>query len=55
MAVEERLVMFENADRDIQPELLKNLPWAQVCTDFVVEAQQLGQSWFDNRGEDKDV
>lgn len=48
MAVES-LVMFENADRDIQPELLISLSWEQVRADFIIEAQKLGQSWFDNQ------
>lgn len=45
MAVES-LVMFENANRDLQPEMLIELPWETVRTFFVGEAQNLGQSWF---------
>jgi hypothetical protein len=45
MAVES-LVLFENADRDPQPDLLIDLPWAQVREFFIDQAQALGQIWF---------
>jgi hypothetical protein len=34
MAVES-LVLFDNADRDLQPELLVDLPWEQVKQFFI--------------------
>jgi hypothetical protein len=45
MAVES-LVLFDNADRDLPPELLVDLPWEQVKQFFIAEAQSLGQTWF---------
>ena len=45
MAVES-LVLFENADRDIQPELFVDLPWEEVKEFFVAEAKALGLTWF---------
>ena len=50
MAVES-LVLFDNADRDLQPQLLTNVAWDQVKRFFVAEAQALGQDWFDMRKE----
>jgi hypothetical protein len=49
MAVES-LVLFENADRDVQPNLLINVPWEQVRQFFTIQAQALGQSWFGEQG-----
>lgn len=48
MAVES-LVLFENADRDLQPDLLIDLPWTQVREFFVNQAQTLGQIWFGDK------
>lgn len=45
MAVES-LVLFENADRDIQPTMLVEVAWAEVRQFFIEQAQALGQSWF---------
>lgn len=45
MAVES-LVFFENADRDLQPQLLLDLPWAVVRDFFTEQARQLGNQWF---------
>ncbi len=45
MAVES-MVLFENADRDPQPELLMDTPWEQVRQFFIAQAQSLGQAWF---------
>ncbi|MEK7786770.1 MAG: nucleotidyl transferase AbiEii/AbiGii toxin family protein [Chloroflexota bacterium] len=45
MAIES-LVQFENADRDLQPELLISLPWEQIRQFFIEQAQTLGRSWF---------
>lgn len=45
MAVES-LVFFENADRDLQPQLLLDLPWAAVRDFFTEQARQLGNQWF---------
>jgi hypothetical protein len=45
MAVES-LVLFENADRDLQPQMLLDLPWSAVRAFFIAQAQQLGNHWF---------
>jgi len=45
MAVES-LVLFENADRDVGPDLLIDLPWEQVRHFFIAQARALGQEWF---------
>ena len=45
MAVE-GMVQFENADRDVQPEMLRDIPWEDVKSFFIEQARQLGQKWF---------
>jgi predicted nucleotidyltransferase component of viral defense system len=45
MAVES-LVLFDNADRDVQPDLLLDLPWEQVRQFFIDQARDLGKTWF---------
>ena len=47
----ESLVLFDNADRDLQPQLLTNIIWDQVKQFFMSEAQALGQDWFSVRKE----
>ncbi len=42
----ESLVLFENADRDLQPTLLIDLPWEQVKQFFIAQARALGKEWF---------
>ena len=41
------LLIFENADRDFQPDLLTDLAWEQVRQFFIEQAQILGRAWFD--------
>lgn len=48
MAVES-MVLFENADRDFQPELLIEVPWEQVKRFFVDKARALGKLWFEDQ------
>lgn len=45
ISVVERMVAFDNADRDIQPELLDHLPWDAVRGYFAEEAKRLGRTW----------
>ena len=45
MAIES-LVLFDNADRDLQPQLLTNTTWDQVKQFFIAEAQSLGEEWL---------
>ncbi len=42
----ESFVLFENADRDVQPELFTDVPWPQVREFFEQQAQALAQRWF---------
>ncbi len=46
----ESLVLFDNADRDLPPQLLKAVPWEQVKQFFMAQAQALGQDWFGPQG-----
>jgi len=50
MAIES-LVLFDNADRDVQPDLLIDLPGEQVRQSFVDPAQDFGASWFGDQQE----
>jgi predicted nucleotidyltransferase component of viral defense system len=42
----ESMVLFDNADRDFQPELLIDLSWDQVRQYFIDQAKSIGQTWF---------
>lgn len=42
----ESMVLFDNAERDFQPELLIATPWEQVRQYFIDEAKSIGQTWF---------
>jgi len=48
MAIES-LVLFENADRDFQPDLLVDLPWERVREFFIEQAQTFGKPWLDGQ------
>lgn len=45
MAVE-AMVLFDNADRDLQPEIFVGPPWEQVKAFFIAQARALGEAWF---------
>ena len=45
MAVES-FVLFENAERDIQPELMIDVTWDKVREYFSEQAKLLGKKWF---------
>lgn len=45
MAVES-MVSFENADRDIPPDLLVKAPWDEVKAFFIAQVKRLGKTWF---------
>lgn len=45
MAVES-MIFFENADRDVQPLLLKETSWDQVREYFIDQVKTLGKQWF---------
>jgi hypothetical protein len=42
----EGLLQFDNADRDLQPEMLADLPWENVRRYFVEQGKLLGGDWF---------
>jgi predicted nucleotidyltransferase component of viral defense system len=42
----ESLVMFENADRDVEPELLVDLAWPDVRAAFQRLARERGEGWW---------
>ena len=42
----EALLQFDNADRDLQPEMLADLPWENVRLFFVQQVRALGADWF---------
>ncbi|HEY86261.1 MAG TPA: nucleotidyl transferase AbiEii/AbiGii toxin family protein [Chloroflexi bacterium] len=48
MAVES-LLMFENADRDLQPDMVTHITWETVRDFFISEARKLAQHWFGNK------
>jgi hypothetical protein len=48
MAVES-MVLFENADRDLQPDLLIDVPWEEVRRFFLAQARAFGERWFEDR------
>jgi predicted nucleotidyltransferase component of viral defense system len=47
LMVLESMTLFDNADRDIQPELFENIPWDQVKQFFVEQASLLSSQWFE--------
>jgi hypothetical protein len=42
----EHLALFDNGDRDIQPNLLIDVPWPEIKQFFVHEVKQLGKKWL---------
>ena len=48
----EGLVYFDNAERDVQPLLLEDVPWEEVKAFFRTEARRLGDVWL--RPEERD-
>ena len=45
MAVES-MVSFENADREIPPDLLVEAPWDEIKDFFIAQVKRLGKMWF---------
>ena len=43
----EGLLQFDNADRDLQPEMLVDLPWEHVRRYFLEVGRELGRNWFE--------
>lgn len=46
MTVLTHMVQFEKADRDVQPEMVENVPWEEVRAFFLEQAVSLGHLWF---------
>lgn len=46
LMVLESMTIFDNADRDVQPELFDNIPWVQVKQFFIQQARLLSNQWF---------
>jgi len=42
----EAMTLFDNADRDFQPELIEELNWEPVKQWFINQTQELGKKWF---------
>ena len=42
----EGLVYFDNADRDVPPLLVEDVPWEEVKVFFQTEARRLGDMWL---------
>ena len=47
----ESLVFFDNADRDLAPVLLADVPWEDVKRFFRAEARRLGERWWPETGQ----
>ncbi len=43
----EHMVLFDNADRDFQPDLLIDVPWDTVKRFFLQQAEILAKKWFE--------
>ena len=41
------LAFFANAEKDVEPELLKPVPWETVKAFFRSEAKRLGKQWLE--------
>lgn len=46
LMVLESMTLFDNADRDVQPELLHAIPWDLVKQFFIEQAHRLSNNWF---------
>ena len=46
LLVLESLTLFENADRDLQPMLIKPVPWEEVKSFFIQQGKNLAKTWF---------
>ena len=42
----EGLLQFDNAGRDLQLEMLADLPWEKVRRFFIEQSKRLGSDWF---------
>ena len=51
----ESLALFDNADRDLQPDLLVDLSWEQVREFFVAQTKAIGQAWLWDENEGRNI
>ena len=47
LMVLESMTLFDNADRDFQPLLIKSIPWEEVKSFFIQQAKNLSKIWFE--------
>lgn len=47
LMVLESMTLFDNGDRDVQPDLFENISWEQVKQFFVDQARWLSNRWFE--------
>ena len=41
------MTLFDNANRDVQPELFDNISWGEVKQFFIEQANVLSKKWFE--------
>ena len=42
----ESMILFDQADRDIQTDLIDYLPWEEIKRFFIQQSRILSQDWF---------
>jgi hypothetical protein len=42
----ESMILFDQADRDVQPDLVDYLPWEEIKSFFIQQSKLLSQNWF---------
>jgi hypothetical protein len=47
LMVLESMMLFDNADRDVQPELFDYVSWDEVKQFFIEQANLLSEKWFE--------
>ncbi len=47
LMVLESMTLFDNANRDVQPELFDNISWGEVRQFFIEQANVLSKKWFE--------
>jgi hypothetical protein len=46
----EHMLAFENADRDVQPQMIEEVSWEEVRQYFMTRAASLGKTWLTGGG-----
>lgn len=47
LLVLEHMLIFDYADRDVQPDLFEDIPWEDVKQFFIRQARQISTRWFE--------